>query len=164
MNQDHATDASTEPGFGARSIAQRADGPAMQRKTDAAIGIVATSHNETEARLVNWGRWCNSGKSVGHCGSIEWQWQARWKGENGWKDEPSAAKILDRIDSLDAERVQSIMQYLPNTYRAVLSLKYVKRETPKRIAYKANCREWELESLLFEVLQAVAKCLTGRRN
>ncbi len=164
MNQEAAQDAKTESGHGGCCIAPSSGGPEMQRKRDAAIGIAATSHNEMEARLSNWGRWCNSGKSAGHCGSIEWQWQARWKGENGWKDEPSATKILDRIDSLDAERIQSVMQHLPATYRVVLALKYVKRETPKRIAYKANCREWELEGLLFEVLQTVSKCLTGRRN
>ena len=122
-------------------------------------------HQEIEARLVNWGRWCNAVSSRrGHCGSIEWKWVETWKQRWGWKDSPDLTRILDRINVLDAERVQSIMQYLPLTYRTVLALKYVKHDSPKRIAYKANCREWELETLLFEILEVAKKVLTGGRN
>jgi hypothetical protein len=40
------------------------------------------------------------------------------------------------------------MVHLPITFRHVLSLKYVHRESPKRIAYKAGCREWALDKFL----------------
>jgi len=161
VNQSLVMDVFIAPRLSAWPTASRIDGQVQKMNDDATNG----ERHSTESRLINWGRWCNAYKtSSGHCGSIEWMWQNRWKDANGWKDEPSAEKILAKIDTLDAERVQAIMQHLPLTYRVVLSLKYVKRENPKRIAYKANCREWQLDGLLFEILQTVSKCLTSKKG
>lgn len=124
------------------------------------------SGDDIESRLINWGRWCKMGRThgTGHCGSIEWQWVGRWKEKYGWEDAPDANKILDRVRVLDAEEVQSIMVHLPITYRQVLAMKYVHREAPKRIAYKAGCREWALDGLIAEAKNAARICLTGMKN
>ena len=121
---------------------------------------------DIESRLINWGRWCKSGTCAdsGHCGSIEWRWIGRWKEKYGWEDQADATKILDRINVLDAEVVQSIMGLLPLTYRQVLAMKYVHRKNPKRIAYEAGCREWALESLISEAKHAANLCLTGLKK
>lgn len=130
---------------------------------NAVQSVVMVDDSTIEVRLINWGRWCKMGRThgTGHCGSIEWQWVGRWKEKYGWQDSGDSEKILDRVNVLDAEEVQSIMVHLPITFRHVLSLKYVHRESPKRIAYKAGCREWALDALIAEARNAAKICLTG---
>jgi len=142
----------------------RAENPVLQGNR--MQSVVTVDDSTIEVRLINWGRWCKMGRThgTGHCGSIEWQWVGRWKEKYGWQDSGDSEKILDRVNILDAEEVQSIMVHLPITFRHVLSLKYVHREAPKRIAFKAGCREWALDGLIAEARNAARICLTAMKK
>lgn len=145
-----------------RTDEARADNPTLQGHRMQSL----VSGDDIESRLINWGRWCKMGRThgTGHCGSIEWQWVGRWKEKYGWQDAGDSEMILDRVNVLDAEKVQSIMVHLPITYRHVLSLKYVHSEAPKRIAFKVGCREWALEGVIAEARNAARIRLTAMKN
>lgn len=168
MNNTLAMDVSIGHLYGVQPTAQSRGGPAPITSGAAKTGVLGSRSDQAdiEDRLINWGRWCKSSEtsSGGHCGSIEWKWIGKWKGRYGWADPPDITKILNRINVIDAEAVQSIMIHLPITYRQVLVMMYVRDDHPKKIAHKIGCKEWALESLISDAKKAAEKCLTGIKN
>ena len=121
-------------------VAWRADDVAVGARPIHDPWAVSIDQEAVHERLLNYGRWACDKMQTGHCGSVEWQYDAGGR-------EVQPARVA-RAAVLDAEVVFGALRQLPQRERIVLNLWYVNRRTPNRIAMRAGVSPRDLPAVL----------------
>lgn len=104
---------------------------------------VATQHREIDARLQNWGRWCNGRAAKGICPMFHMvRSSARARGE--------LQDIADTIDSKDAVVIAKQVGHLPVPHRAAVQWAYVRPVNPKKACLSIGTNMAGLKQLLVD--------------
>ena len=107
---------------------------------------VDPAHREIDARLHNWGRWCNGTAAPSSCPMFRLTPSApRARGE--------VAYGSDAVDRADAAQIGKAVQALPPKHRASINWSYVKPVSPKKAAMGIGVSIDELALLLRDARQ-----------
>ena len=102
---------------------------------------VAPDHRAIDARLLNWGRWCNGSAAPSSCPMFRLTPSApRTRGE--------IAYGADQVDQADAMLVSKMVQALPPKHRAAINWSYVKPVSPRLAMKQIGVAKEELWMLL----------------
>ena len=110
------------------------------------FSLVPHHQREIDARLANWAKW-----SYGRAGATASPMFRLYRSSDAAQQ--YGAQTAEKVDAIDAQRMQKAITALPAKHRQALSWAYIKRTNPRKAAASLGLTMQELADMVTDARQ-----------